>query len=97
VAAVKREGPTRRLRALVLDDPRSVVLGSEPVRVGGSVLGRITSGGYGYSTGSSIAYAYLPSEVVPGARVEIDLFGSWLGAEVVREPIFDPTGERVRA
>jgi len=37
--------PTRRLACLVLDDPRSVALGSEPVRVGGEIVGRVTSGG----------------------------------------------------
>src|SRR5439155_871598 len=41
--------PTRRLACLVLDDPRSVALGSEPVRVDGDIVGRVTSGGYGYT------------------------------------------------
>jgi 4-methylaminobutanoate oxidase (formaldehyde-forming) len=54
--------PARRLRCLTLDDPRAVALGSEPVRVGAALVGRVTSGGYGYTIGSSIAYAYLPSE-----------------------------------
>ena len=47
--------PTRRLACLVLDDPRAVALGSEPVRVGGEIVGRVTSGGYGYSVERSIA------------------------------------------
>ena len=41
--------PARRLRCLLLDDPRSVALGNEPVRAGGEVVGRVTSGGYGYT------------------------------------------------
>ena len=53
--------PERRLCCLVLDDPRAVALGSEPVRVGGRVVGRVTSGGYGYTVARSIAYAYLPA------------------------------------
>ena len=45
--------PTRRrLRCLVLDDPRSVALGNEPVRVDGEIVGRVTSGGYGYTVGA---------------------------------------------
>ncbi|MEA2215852.1 MAG: hypothetical protein QOK19_1413 [Solirubrobacteraceae bacterium] len=89
--------PRRRLRCLVLEDPRSVALGNEPVRVGGTVVGRVTSGGYGYSVERSIAYAYLPAEVETGAAVEIDIFGRWVPGEVTREPLFDPKGERVRA
>src|SRR5947209_1553533 len=40
--------PERRLCCLVLADPRSVALGSEPVRVGDEIVGRVTSGGYRY-------------------------------------------------
>ena len=47
----------RRLVCLVLDDPRSVALGNEPVKDGGVVVGRASSGGLGYSLGLSIAYA----------------------------------------
>jgi glycine cleavage system aminomethyltransferase T/glycine/D-amino acid oxidase-like deaminating enzyme len=89
--------PRRRLRCVVLEDPRSVVLGNEPVRVDGEVAGRVTSGGYGYTVERSIAYAYLPSEVPLGTSVEVDIFGRWVAGEVSREPLFDPKGERVRA
>ena len=87
----------RRLRCVVLDDPRAVALGNEPVRVGGETVGRVTSGGYGYTVERSIAYAYVPVEVELGTRVEIDIFGEWVGGEVTREPLFDPKGERIRA
>jgi 4-methylaminobutanoate oxidase (formaldehyde-forming) len=73
-----------------------VALGNEPVRIAGTVRGRVTSGGYGYSVGRSIAYAYLPAEVELGAEVEIDIFGQWVAGVVAREPLFDPAGERVR-
>jgi 4-methylaminobutanoate oxidase (formaldehyde-forming) len=66
------------------------------VRIDGSVVGRITSGGLGYTTRASIAFAYLPVAFGPGTRVEIDLFGTWVPGEVVAEPIFDPTSARVR-
>ncbi|HEY5628524.1 MAG TPA: FAD-dependent oxidoreductase, partial [Candidatus Limnocylindrales bacterium] len=97
LVAARDAGPRRRLRCLVLDDERSVCLGNEPVRVGGSVVGRVTSGGAGYTVARSIAYAYLPPDVAIGARGEIDVFGTWVGFEVAREPLHDPAGERIRA
>ena len=82
---------------IVLEDPRSVALGNEPVRVGGEILGRVTSGGYGYTIERSVAYAYLPAErAEPGTAVELDIFGEWVGGEVAEEPLFDRGGERVR-
>ncbi len=96
--ALERAGePTRRLACLVLDEPRSVVLGSEPVRVDGRPVGRVTSGGYGYSLQTSIAYAYLPAVLVePDTRVSVGIFGRDVGAEVRAEPLFDPRNEKVR-
>ncbi len=88
--------PQRKLRCLVLEDPRSVALGNEPVRVDGEIVGRVTSGGYGYTVERSIAYAYLPSEVELGSAVELDIFGEWVGGVLAREPLFDPKGERIR-
>ena len=97
-ALVAATEPERRLVCLVLDDPAAVVLGSEPVRVDGRSVGRVTSGGYGYSVGRSIAYAYLPAaDGTAGRRVEIVIFGRFVGAEVVAEPLFDPSGEHIRA
>jgi 4-methylaminobutanoate oxidase (formaldehyde-forming) len=89
--------PERRLRCLALDDPRAVALGSEPVRVGDALAGRVTSGGYGYTVERSIAYAYLPAEVDVGAEVAVEIFGEWVSGKVAADPLFDPTGERIRA
>jgi 4-methylaminobutanoate oxidase (formaldehyde-forming) len=89
--------PERRLRCLVLSDPRSIALGSEPVRVADDLVGRVTSGGYGYTVESSIAYAYLPSEHEVGTEVAVEIFGTWVDGTVTDEPVFDPAGERIRA
>jgi 4-methylaminobutanoate oxidase (formaldehyde-forming) len=88
--------PTRRLRAITLADPRAVALGNEPVRIAGEILGRVTSGGYGYTVERSIAFAYLPAEIAEGTEVEIDIFGVWVPGAVAAEPLFDPAGQRIR-
>lgn len=84
---MRREGVRQRLSCIVLADPLAVALGGEPVRAGGSVVGRVTSGGYGYTLRKSLAYAYLPAPLAaPGTRVEVDIFGEWVPGEVVQEP-----------
>jgi 4-methylaminobutanoate oxidase (formaldehyde-forming) len=96
IGAESLREPTRRLRCLVLEDPRSVALGNEPVRIGGRIQGRVTSGGYGYTVNRSIAYAYLPAEVAMDTAVEVDIFGRWVGGQVTREPLVDPGGDHLR-
>jgi glycine cleavage system aminomethyltransferase T/glycine/D-amino acid oxidase-like deaminating enzyme len=89
----------QKLVCLVLEDPRAIALGSEPVRTAdGLVVGRVTSGGFGYAVGASIALAYVPRESSePGTQMAVDIFGEWVPAEVRAEPLYDPKGERVRA
>ena len=68
------------------------------LRLASSEERRVTSGGYGYTVGSSIAYAYVPAEDAEiGTPVEIEIFGDWITAEVAREPLYDPEGKKIRA
>ena len=98
LAAATRGWPSATAcAACVLDDPRAVTLGSEPLRVDGAVVGRVTTGGYGFAVDRSIAYGYLPVAADVGARVDVEVFGEWVGAEVVAESPWDPRGERIRA
>ena len=100
VVASRAAGPpATSLVCLVLDEPRAIALGSEPVRrTDGEVLGRVTTGGYGFAVASSIAWAWVPAEAAdPGTRLEVDIFGDWVGAEVRAEPLYDPAGERIRS
>lgn len=96
--AVKTAGVDRRLRTLVLDDPLAVPLGSEPVRVNGDIVGRVTSGNQGFRTGAAIAFAYLPADrCEQGRRVEVEVFGDWITATVAADSVYDPRGTRIRA
>jgi 4-methylaminobutanoate oxidase (formaldehyde-forming) len=103
LAATRAQGPARgtarRLRCLVLADPLVVALGGEPVEEDDAAapLGYVTSGGYGYTVGRSIAYALLPAGIGVGAAVQVQVDGDRVDAEVVRGPLHDPKGDRIRA
>lgn len=85
----------RRLRCLVVNDGRSVVLGKEPVFYDGRTVGYITSAAFGYTIGKPVAYAWLPSTVAEGDAVEIEYFGRKIAATVAAEPLYDPQGSRL--
>jgi glycine cleavage system T protein len=96
-ALLARQEAKRKLACVVLADPRAVALGSEPVRIDGVPVGRVTSGGYGYTVERSIAYAYVPADLAEhGRSVEVEIFGEPVGGEIAPEPLFDPAGERLR-
>ncbi|WP_225836583.1 FAD-dependent oxidoreductase [Streptomyces sp. NK08204] len=88
--------PARRLTPLLLDDPAAVVLGKEPVFVGGTPAGYVTSASYGYTLGRCVAYAWLPAGLATGTGVHIEYFGEKVPATVAEEPLFDPEMTRIR-
>ena len=94
----KASGVKQKLCCLTLADGRVEAIGKEPIRAGDKIIGWVAAGGYGYSVGKSIIYAYLPIEYSKaGTELEAEFFGESVGAEVVRSPLWDPKGERIRA
>jgi glycine cleavage system aminomethyltransferase T/glycine/D-amino acid oxidase-like deaminating enzyme len=93
IVAARERGLSRRLCAITLEDPRAVVLGSEPVRVGERISGRITSGGFGYSLGASIGFAYLDiGDADPGTPVTVERFGERTDGVVAKQPLLGSAG-----
>jgi glycine cleavage system aminomethyltransferase T/glycine/D-amino acid oxidase-like deaminating enzyme len=94
---IRAEGPRRRLAAMTFDDPRTVVVGREPILAGGEVVSYVTSAGYGYSIGRGIVYGYLPADLaVEGTAIEVEYLGERYAATVAAEPLFDPKGVRLK-
>jgi 4-methylaminobutanoate oxidase (formaldehyde-forming) len=94
---IREEGLRRKLVPLTLPGEACVLYGGEAVVADGRVLGRVRSGGYGYTIQQNIALAYLPLDFArPGTRVHLESFGRLVPAEVQQAPLWDPTGARVR-
>lgn len=94
----KAEGIKRKLSCLTLADPTAIAIGNEPVRCQDRVVGWVTSAGFGFSVGKSIAYTYLPVDVAQiGMEVDVELLGEPIPARVAAEPLWDPRGDRIKA
>jgi glycine cleavage system aminomethyltransferase T len=94
----KETGLQRKLCCLTLAESAAIAIGNEPIRSGDNVISWVTSGGYGYSVGQSIGYGYLPVEYAAvGTALNIEIIGERVEAVVAAEPLWDPTGERIKA
>ena len=71
-------------------------MGAEPVFADGTPVGFITSAGWGASVGRSISYAWVPRSLTTGDAVTIAYFDRMLPARIADEPLFDPSGARLR-
>lgn len=73
--------------------------GSEAIyNAAGEVVGRATSGGFGWRIGKSLALAMLsPAYAQVGSKLKIKILGDLYDAEVVGESPFDPDNAVLRA
>ncbi|MCP4424355.1 MAG: aminomethyl transferase family protein, partial [Chloroflexi bacterium] len=91
----KASGRQRRLCTLTIEDTSIVIYGGEAVYSDGNLVGRVRSGGYGYTVGKNIALSYLPIELAKvGTEVGVEIFGETIAAEVAADALYDPKGTR---
>ena len=98
--AVMRERdapPGRRLCTFVVDAADADVWADEPIFAGDDVVGFVTSGGYAHWSERSVALGFVPVELISGdSELTIEILGERREATLVREPVLDPRGERMR-
>jgi dimethylglycine dehydrogenase len=94
----KEEGISRRLVCLVLEAKDADAWGYNPIFKGEQMVGMTSSGGFGHRTQKSIALGYVPRELAKtGTRLEVEVLGQKLAAEVVSMPLYDPQNEKMKA
>jgi len=72
--------------------------GNEPIYHNGELVGRCTSGGYGWRVNKCLAIGMVPPALASeGTQVEVDILGTRHPATIIPEPPFDPENERLRA
>jgi len=100
-AASLAAGPERRLCLLRIDVDGADALGDEPIWHDGEVVGWVTSGGYAHWSEASCALGYLPSALAeadaPSGGFEVEVLGVRRTATRLDEPLFDPSGWRMRS
>jgi 4-methylaminobutanoate oxidase (formaldehyde-forming) len=99
---IKAAGLTRRLCTVTMDPdvhgPAVTLYGGEAVFHAGRIVGRLRSGGHGYTVGREIGLVYLPLALAgAGTPLEIELFGTRYPAAVAADVLHDPAGQRIKA
>lgn len=94
-AAERRSEPGSILVCLRLDVADA--LGNEPVLADGTVVGYVTSAAFGYSVEGGLAFAWVEPEVPDSVRdITVLVEGVEHPARIVEDPVWDPSGSRLR-
>jgi 4-methylaminobutanoate oxidase (formaldehyde-forming) len=95
---LKAAGLQRKLATITLDIDTGLYGGEAVYGPGKRLMGRLRSGGFGYTVGKTIGLVYLPLELAqPGTPLEVEIFGERVPAVVAADVLYDPQGERLKA
>ena len=98
-ALAERDGPdpSQVLVTLAIEASDADTSGYEPVWAEGRRVGFVTSGGYGYTVGRSLAMALVePGFAAPGTKLSVHVVGVERSAEVIPASPYDPEGRAMR-
>ncbi len=100
-AAIKERdgnGPAQRLVTLQIAADDADTSGYEPIWKDGKRVGFVTSGGYGHTTGMSLAMAMVDSDLaIEGTALRVHVVGVERQATVIAPSPYDPQGRAMRA
>ena len=82
---------------LEVDADNADARGNEPVYHNNKVVGVVTSGGYGFRTKKSLAFAYVKSDLGTGGNLEIEIQGQRRKTKILDKVVYDPENQKLRA
>ncbi|MBO67786.1 MAG: glycine cleavage system protein T [Acidiferrobacteraceae bacterium] len=93
-----RNPSSKLLVTLEIDSRDADTYGYEPVWQNNHRVGFITSGGFGHAVGKSLGLALVNRDVLGSdIPLEVDVIGSRVGAILIDDAPWDPTGSRMRS
>ena len=71
--------------------------GNEPVYQNNKVVGVVTSGGYGFRSKKSLAFAYIKHDLIEASNLEIEIQGKKRKAKILHKVVYDPENKKLTA
>ena len=82
---------------LEVDVDNADAIGNEPVYHNDQIIGVVTSGGYGFRTKKSLAFACVKSDLANGGNLEIEIQGQKRKTKILDKVVYDPDNLKLRA
>jgi len=92
---IREKGETQTLITLRVDAMDAEPSPYSPVKLGDKVVGFVTSSAYGHYVKQSLALAYVDNDALNG-ELTVDVIGDPRPCVILKEPAYDPKGERMR-
>tara|TARA_Y100000590_G_scaffold203135_1_gene230506 strand:+ start:11 stop:1201 length:1191 start_codon:yes stop_codon:yes gene_type:complete len=96
--SAKKDSSKLKLTQMIVETNDIDVTYNEAVMKDGKSIGYITSGGFAHYVKKSVAYSYLNEEILKtNSKFQVEINGDYYDCSVIKEPLYDPLGTKMRS
>ena len=94
----KSENSSNKLTPLIVETNDIDVTNNEAVMNGDQSIGYVTSGGFAHFVNKSVAFTFIDQNKIKSEnKIQIEINGDLFNCSVIKEPLYDPNGQKMRS
>ena len=94
----KSENSSNKLTPLIVETNDIDVTSNEAVMNGDQSIGYVTSGGFAHFVNKSVAFTFIDQNKIKSEnKIQIEINGDLFNCSVIKEPLYDPSGQKMRS
>jgi len=96
--SAKKDKSKNKITPLIVETNEIDVTYNEAVMKGDKSIGYVTSGGFAHFVNKSVAFSYLDTnELNSGKGIQVEINGDMFNCSIIKEPLYDPSGQKMRS
>ena len=95
--SAKKDNSKLKLTPLIVETDDIDVSNNEALMKDGKSIGYVTSGGFAHYVNKSIAFSYLDKNILNSdKKIQVEINGNFYNCLIIKEPLYDPSGKKIR-
>ena len=96
--SAQKDESKNKLVPLIVETNDIDVTYNEAVLKGDKSIGYITSGGFAHFVNKSVAFSYVDQNELKSEKgIQVEINGDFFNCSIIKEPLYDPTGQKMRS
>jgi dimethylglycine dehydrogenase len=95
--SAQKESSSSKLTPLIVETNDIDVTNNEAVMNGDQSIGYVTSGGFAHFVNKSVAFTFIDQNKIKSEnKIQVEINGNLFNCSVIKEPLYDPSGQKMR-
>ena len=98
VESAQKENSSNKLLPLIVETNDIDVTNNEAVMNGDQSIGYVTSGGFAHFVNKSVAFSFVDQKSINSEnKIQVEINGDLFNCAIIKEPLYDPSGQKMRS